>query len=339
MIFHVFRAKWMVVVRRPLEAMAATVPFFLLLAIPILLNLKDIYTWVDPQGSVAAGLLEAHEVHLIEHKHSYLNVGWFIGRTFIYFIIAGFISWRLFGLSVRQDTSGDPALTQKQRNLGIGGLPLVALVVTFAAFDWVMSLSPTWFSTIFGVYYFAGSYWSTMAVLIIVTTMARGKDLYGQFVTAEHMHNLGKLLFAFTCFWAYIAFSQLLLIWIGNLPEEVTFYTVRFSDGWAPWGVALLFGHFVIPFAFLLSRDLKRSPTKLSLVAGWALLVNLLDIYWLIMPAYDAKHAPFSIWLPLAWIGIGGIAIAIAIWKIRGHYTVPIKDPFLDVSVRYRQPT
>jgi hypothetical protein len=336
MCFHVFRAKWMVVLRRPLEAMATTVPFFLLLAIPILLNLKDIYTWVDPEG---AGIFAAHELHALHHKHSYLNVGGFIARTFVYFIIAGFISWRLFGLSVRQDVSGDPALTQKQRNLGIGGLPIVALVVTFAAFDWLMSLTPTWFSTIFGVYYFAGSYWSTMAVLIIVTTLARGKEGHGQFVTAEHMQNLGKLLLAFTCFWAYIAFSQLLLIWIGNLPEEVTFYTVRFNEGWAPVGIALIICHFVVPFALLLSRDLKRKPKQLSLVAGWALLVNLLDIYWLVMPAYNEKQPTFSIWLPLGWLGMGGLAIAIAIWKMRGHYTVPVKDPFLDVSLRYRQPT
>ncbi len=282
MIFHTFRAKWMVVLRRPLEAMAITVPFFLLLAIPILLNLKDIYSWVDPEAS---GLFSAHELHVLHHKHSYLNVGFFILRTFLYFIIAGFIAWRLFGLSVRQDASGDPALTQKQRNLGIAGLPIVALVVTFAAFDWLMSLTPIWFSTIFGVYYFAGSYWSTIAVLIIVTALARGKDMYGQYVTAEHLQNLGKLLLAFTCFWAYIAFSQLLLIWIGNLPEEVGFYTVRFGKGWAWVGIALIVCHFVVPFAFLLSRDLKRKPGRLSLVAGWALAVNLLDIYWLVMPA------------------------------------------------------
>jgi hypothetical protein len=336
MIFHVFRAKWMVVVRRPLEAMACTVPFFLLLAIPILLNLKDLYSWVNPE---AWNIFSAHELHLLHEKHKYLNVGFFIGRTFFYFLVAGFIAFRLFGLSVRQDVSGDPALTQKQRNLGIGGLPLIALVMTFASFDWLMSLSPIWFSTIFGVYYFSGSFWSTIAVLIIVTTLARGKDLYGQFVTAEHMHNLGKLLFAMTCFWAYIAFSQLLLIWIGNLPEEVTFYTVRFGEHWAPVGIALLLGHFVVPFAFLLSRDLKRNPARLSLVAGWALLMNLVDIYWLVMPSYNAERPTLSIWLPLAWLGMGGLAVAIAIWKIRGHYTVPVKDPFLDVSLRYRQPT
>jgi hypothetical protein len=336
MTFHAFRAKWMVVLRRPLEAMATTVPLFLVLALPILFFLKDIYSWVDPG---AAGIFTGHEMEILEHKTGYLNVGFFIARNVAYFLIAGFVAWRLFGLSTRQDASGDPALTQKQRNLGIGALPLIALVMTFAAFDWLMSLNPLWFSTIFGVYYFAGSFWSTLAILIIVSTIARGKDQFGQFVSAEHMQNLGKLLFAFTCFWGYIAFSQLMLIWIANLPEEIPFFVVRFKGEWAVVGIALLVGHFVVPFAVLLSRDIKRNPPRLSVVAGWALLMNLLDIYWLVMPTFDAEKARFHWSLPLAWLGLGGLAAAFAIWKIRGHYSVPVKDPFLDVSLRYRQPT
>ncbi len=336
MIFHTFRAKWMVVLRRPLEAMATTVPLFLVLSVPILLFAGDIYSWVNPE---AAGIFTAHELHILHGKHGYLNVGFFIGRTIAYFLLAGFFAFRLFGLSVKQDASGDPQLTQKQRNTAIGGLPVLALVITFASFDWMMSLNPIWFSTIFGVYYFAGSFWNTIAILIIVTTLARGKDQYGQFVSIEHMHNLGKLLFAFTCFWGYIAFSQLLLIWIANLPEEVPFYEVRFNGEWVGVGIALIVGHFVVPFALLLSRELKRTPTRLSLVAGWALLMNLLDIYWLVMPTLDKDHATLPWTMPFAWIGMGGLAVAFALWKIRGHYTVPVKDPFLDVSLRYRQPT
>ena len=336
MVFHSFRAKWMVVLRRPLEAMATTVPLFLLLALPLLFFMKDIYSWVDPG---AAGF-STHELTVLKHKEVYLNVGFFILRNVVYFVIAGFIAWRLFGLSTRQDASGDPALLQKQRNLGIGALPLVALVLTFASFDWLMSLNPLWFSTIFGVYYFSGSFWSTLAILIISATLARGKDQFGQFVSAEHMQNLGKLLFAFTCFWGYIAFSQMMLIWIANLPEEVSFFTVRFRGEWAGVGIALIVGHFVVPFFVLLSRDIKRNPPRLSLVAGWALLMNLLDIFWLVMPTYDSQKVSAQWWsLALAWVGMGGLAVAFAIWKLRGHYNVPVKDPFLDVSLRYRQPT
>ncbi|HEY0708135.1 MAG TPA: hypothetical protein VGG33_15125 [Polyangia bacterium] len=337
MIFHTFRAKWMTVLRRPIEAMASTVPLFLLLAIPLLLNVGSIYTWVDPDKW---GIFNQHELHLLHgHKHGYLNVPFFIARTVAYFIIASIIAYRLFGLSVRQDASGNPAFTQKQRNLGIGGLPLMALVLTFASFDWLMSLNPIWFSTIFGVYYFAGSFWSALACLIIATTLARGRDLWGHFITPEHMHNLGKLLFAFTCFWAYIAFSQMMLIWIANLPEEVPFFAVRMKGPWAVVSIALIIGHFVVPFALLLPRNIKRTPARLSLVAVWALLMNLLDVFWLVMPSLDGENVAFHWSLPFAWIGIGGLAVAFAIWKIRGHYTVPVKDPFLDVSLRYRQPT
>ena len=339
MIFHAFRAKWMVVIRRPLEAMATTVPLFLLLIIPILVYLPELYSWVNPE---AAGIFTEHELHILHEKHSWLNVGFFVGRTIGYLLVATLIGWRLFGLSTRQDASGDPALTQKQRNLGTGALPLMAMVITFAGFDWLMSLNPIWFSTIFGVYYFAGSFISTFAILIIATTMARDparKDLHGTFVSVEVMHNLGKLLFAFTCFWAYAAFSQMMLIWIANLPEEIPFYTVRMKGAWAPVGVALIITHFVIPFALLLSRDIKRKPLRLSLVGLWVLAVHLLDLFWLVMPTLDSHNVKFSLWIIPAWLGIGGLSVAFALWKIRGHYTLPVKDPFLDVSLRYRQPT
>jgi hypothetical protein len=335
MIFHAFRSKWTVVVRRPLETMATTLVLFLPLAIPLLLGLDHVYSWVHPEGHG----FTAHDLHVLEHKEKYLNVPFFIARTVGYLVIAVLIAWRLFGLSTRQDASGDVQLTQKARNLGVGALPLMALVFTFAGVDWLMTLNPLWFSTIFGVYYFAGSFWSTLAVVIIVTTLARGRGLYGDFVSVEHMHNLGKLLFAFTCFWGYIAFSQMMLIWIANLPEEIGFFKVRMQGAWAPVGIALILGHFLLPFALLLSRDLKRQPKKLSLVAAWALLMNLLDIYWLVMPSLD-EHAPRVPWTMFAsFIGIGGLCVAFALWRIRGHFTVPVKDPFLPVSLRYRQPT
>jgi hypothetical protein len=334
MIFHAFRSKWTVVVRRPAEAMATTLVLFLLLAIPLLLGLEQVYPWVHPHDH-----FHGHEVEILEKKEHYLNVPFFIGRTIGYLVISALIAWRLFGLSTRQDVSGDVALTQKQRNLGTGALPLVGLLLTFAAVDWLMTLNPLWFSTIFGVYYFAGSFWSTLAVLIIVTTLARGKGLYGDFVSVEHLHNLGKLLFAFTCFWGYIAFSQMMLIWIANLPEEIPFFQVRMQGPWAAVGVVLIIGHFVLPFGLLLSRELKRTPNRLRLVAVWALVMNLLDIYWLVMPSLD-KDTPRVPWtMLLSFVGIGALGIAFALWRIRGHFTLPVKDPFLPVSLRYRQPT
>jgi hypothetical protein len=336
MIWHAFRAKWPVVVRRPLEAMASTMPLFLVLAIPLLIpsNLEQIFSWVNPN----AGIFTHHELGILERKHSYLNTGFFIFRTVLYFVIAGVIASRLFRLSVRQDETGEAALTQKQRNLGTGALPLMALVITFAAFDWLMSLNPIWFSTIFGVYYFSGSIWSTLAVLIIASALATGRDLFGRYVSPEHLQNLGKLMFAFTCFWAYIGFSQMMLIWIANLPEEIPFFIVRMKGPWAVWSVALIIGHFVIPFAILLSRDIKRKPRALAGVAIWVLLMHLVDLIWLVLPTLDGNKIEIHWSLLFAMVGPGGLGIAYTIWKIRGHYTVPVRDPFLETSLRYRQP-
>jgi hypothetical protein len=334
MIFHAFRAKWMVVLRRPLETMAATLPLFLLLAVPVLINLGDIYSWVNPD----AKMFSAHELHLLHNKAKYLNVPFFVVRTIGYFAVAGFVAWRLFSWSTQQDTSGDVALTQRQRNLGVGALPLLAMVITFASFDWLMSLNPIWFSTIFGVYYFAGSFWSTIAILIIVITVARGRDPFADYVNVEHIHNLGKLLFAFTCFWGYIGFSQMMLIWIAGLPEEIPFYIVRMRGEWAAVGIALIVGHFFVPFAFLLSRDLKRNPLRLSMIAGWALLMNLLDVFWLVMPTLNPNAVTPHWSLLFAYVGLGALATAFGLWKLRGHHTLPVRDPYLDVSLRYRQP-
>jgi hypothetical protein len=333
MIFHAFRAKWMVVLRRPLETMAATVPLFLVLALPILVFLGDIYSWVNPEAT-----FHGHELKALKEKSVYLNPAFFVARTVFYFLAAGFVAWRLFAWSTQQDGSGDPQLTQKQRNLGVGMLPLLAFVITFAGFDWLMSLNPVWYSTIFGVYYFSGSLWSTFAILIIVVTVARGRDSFAEQVNVEHIHNLGKLLFAFTCFWGYIGFSQMMLIWIAGLPEEIPFYIVRMRGEWAAVGIALIVGHFFVPFALLLSRDLKRNPVRLSMVAGWALLMNLLDVFWLVMPTLNPDKVTPHWTLLFAFVGLGGLGTAFGLWKLRGHYTLPVRDPFLETSLRYRQP-
>ncbi len=333
MIFHAFHAKWMTVLRRPIEVMAASVVVFLLLFIPVAIGMKHIYMWVSPP----AGLTE-HELHLLHHKAKYLNVTFFLVRTALYFLIAGFIANRLFGFSTKQDTTGEVALTVRQRRLSAGGLPFMAIVFAFAGFDWLMSLNPFWFSTIFGVYYFAGSFLTTLSIIVLATVRARGKDLFGEYVTPEHTHNLGKLMLAFTAFWAYIGFSQFMLIWIANLPEEIPFFTVRMNAGWAPVSIFLIVGHFAIPFVILLFKNLKRRPLHLAKVAWWMVFVNLVDHYWLIIPTLSPSGPVFHWSLVTAFVGVGGLAVAATIWRIRGHFTVPVKDPFIDVSLRYRQP-
>jgi hypothetical protein len=336
MIFHAFHAKWMVVLRRPFETIASSLPLFALLFIPVAIGLAGgkLYPWVNPRE---AGF-NAEQLELLAHKAAYLNVTFFIIRSIIYFALMIFLSQRLWGWSTRQDTTGDIQLTVSSRRLSAGGLPFLALTVAFASFDWIMSLSPLWFSTMFGVYYFAGAFLTCMSLVSIINTLARGKDNYGQLVSAEHSHNVGKLMFAFTCFWTYIGFSQFMLIWIANLPEETPFFTLRMQDPWRPVSILLIITHFFIPFLALLSRKLKRNPMRLRIAGFWLLAVNFLDLYWLIMPTLSPDKVIFPIWLVASWVGMGGLGIAFALWRLRGHYAVPVRDPFLSVSLRYRQP-
>ena len=333
MIFHAFGAKWMVVLRRPLEAMATTVILFAVLFIPIIVGLKHLYIWVEPPATLGREALK-----VLAHKQPYLNQTFFVVRTAFYFLWLIVISTRLFGWSTQQDQSGVVDLTRKQRLLGTGALPLTALVFTFAAFDWLMSLNPLWFSTIFGVYYFAGSFVSVFSILSIAILRARGKDQFGDYVSIEHTHNVGKLMLSFTAFWGYIAFSQFMLIWIANLPEEIPFFAVRLKGEWAWVGVLMIFGQFFIPFGALLSRSLKRDPRKLARVAVWILAIHFVDIYWLILPTLTPDSIGFHWTTATAFVGIGLLAISFTIWRMRGRFAVPVKDPYLADSLGYRQP-
>jgi len=333
MIFHATHARWVTILRRPIEAMSASVLLFLPLFIVLLVGMKYVYIWINPPESLGHEALK-----LIAGKVAYLNVKGFAVRGIVYLILAIFISQRLYGWSVRQDASGEIALTQKQRNLAAGGLPFIAMAFTFAAFDWLMSLNPTWFSTIFGVYYFAGSFVSSLSVLAIVTSKARAANVFGGLMNDEHTHNVGKLMLAFTCFWTYIAFSQLLLIWIAGIPEETPFYITRFSSGWAWMGILLILGHFFVPFGALLSRSLKRNPRQLAVVAGWILFIHFVDIYWLVMPSRDPQGFALR-WTDItAFLGVGLLTVAFAITRLRGRLPVPVKDPYIAESIRYHQP-
>ena len=333
MIMHAFKAKWVTVLRRGIEAIPLMLPLMALLFIPIALQMKVLYSWVDPPASMGREAL-----HLLHNKAAYLNVSFFVGRTVGYFLLCIFLSQRLYGWSTKQDRTGEVQLTQRQRNLSPGGLPFIAMAFSFAAFDWLMSLNPLWFSTIFGVYFFAGSFVSVLSLLAVITDLARGKDPFGDLITVEHTHNIGKLMLAFTSFWAYIGFSQLMLIWIANLPEEVPFYMVRFRAEWAWVGVFLIVGHFFLPFGALLSRSLKRDRRRLAAVGVWILLVHYLDIYWLVMPTFRPEGFTLHWTSVTAFLGIGLLATAFVLWRLRGQFTIPVRDPYISDSLRYKQP-
>jgi hypothetical protein len=333
MIFHAFGAKWVVVIRRPIEAMGSTVVLFALLFIPILLGLKHLYSWVDPPATLPRDVLK-----LLAHKKPYLNQPFFLARTIFYFLMFALVASRLFRLSTKQDEVGGVDLTRRQRVFGTGMLPLMSLVFTFAAFDWLMSLNPLWYSTIFGVYYFAGSFVSVFAVLAIASHRARGANEFGAYVSIEHVHNIGKLMLSFVAFWAYVAFSQFMLIWIASLPEEIQFFLPRLKGEWAVVGWILILGHFLIPFGALLSRSLKRNRAKLSFVAVWILVVHFIDVYWLVLPTLSPESLGFHWTTITAFLGVGLLSVAFTVWRMRGRFAIPVKDPYLADSLGYRQP-
>ena len=220
-IFHASNAKWPVVVRRMLEKMSMTTVIFVPLFLPIALGMKHLFLWAGGGDD-----LDQKTRALIDHRSSYLNVPFFLLRAAIYFAIWVLVARALQLWSERQDATRDLGLTIKQRRLGAFSLPFLGLSVTFASFDWLMSLDATWYSTIFGVYCWAGAFVAAIALLILITVFGRGPNLYSSLVSAEHYQNLGNLLFAFVIFWAYIAFSQFLLVWIADLPEEVQIYSL-----------------------------------------------------------------------------------------------------------------
>lgn len=334
MIQHLSRAGWSVVVRRVSEAVATNVVFLLILFVPILLGAKHLFPWLQPD-------LVAHD-HLIQLKQAYLNLPFFLARCALYFAIWGGLAYTLFKKSLDQDQSGDPKISLSMEKISAPGVILFALTVTFAAFDLLMSRDPHWFSTIYGVYFFGGSYLGFVSFLALTLIVLRATGRLRSSVTIEHFHDLGKLMLGFTVFWAYIGFSQFMLIWYANLPEETMWYQRRMTGQWGTFSLVLLFGHFIIPFLLLLSRVPKRNPKVLWVYAVWILFFHWLDLYWLAMPEYGWKPemeptglVPFSLLDLTTFIGLGGIYVGgLAFW-LRDHSLVPEKDPRLAESVSF----
>jgi hypothetical protein len=328
--FHASSARWPVVLRRFIETIPQSLPLFVVLFVPIALGMGLLFPWVDPHA------LRGELAHAVEHKLPYLNPGGFLLRAAVYFAVWIVVAHLLRAWSVRQDGEGGIALTRWQRRLGAGSLPFLALTMTFASFDWMMSLDPRFFSTIFGVYWFAGSFMGAFAVVIIAAAATRDDPTaFGHHANLEHFHSLGKFLLAFDAFWAYVAFSQFMLIWIADIPEEVPWYILRIEGGWRFVGIFLALFHFLVPFFLLLSRDLKRSPRALSAVAAWLLLAHWVDVYWLVMPhLHEGGPRPWIFDLT-AFAGVGAAAIAFTVLRMRGAAAVPVRDPHLQDSLRY----
>jgi hypothetical protein len=280
--------------------------------------------------------LEAREEETMAKKAGYLNRNFFLVRVVIYFAAWLFLAFRYFRLSTSQDASKDPAFTRQAQQMAPVATILFGLSLTFAAFDWIMSLDPTWFSTIFGVTFFAGCVVTIFATLTVVAMAIREDGLIKNAITVEHFHDLGKLLFGFLVFWAYVNFSQFMLIWYAALPEETGFYHHRWDVGpWAYVSLLIVIAHFIVPFFLLLSRNVKRRLPALRLGAVWLLVMHVVEIYWLVMPNYNHGESTVS-WIDFACLaGVVGVYLAVVFRNMTRYPLIPVGDPRLARSLAF----
>ncbi len=317
-------AEWSVVVRRQLENIAVLLGVLAIFFIPILLLRRHLYAWmVIPPG---------HEANL-DSKRAYLNFGFFLIRAIVFFGFFIVASQLLRRFSVRQDKDGNPQFTIWLRRVSFASLPLFALSLTFGAYDWMLSLNYRWFSTMFGVYVFAGAAGSSMSLLVLVITALREAGYLKDVVTVEHYHIMGKWMLAFCIFWAYIGFGQYMLIWYANLPEETLFFLTRNTRSWWALSMLLVIGRFFVPFAILLLRSIKKHPHQLSIMAAWLLLMQMLDMYLVILPALHGTGVHISIWDLLSLIAIGATLAFIYLRLLPRSSLFPVRDPRLVESL------
>ncbi len=334
---NLVNAHWSVVVRRVGELYANTLPVLGLLSLPIVIptvmGSDVLYAWAN-HATVEAD-------HLLHHKSGYLNPTAFLIRIVIYFGFFTLLGGFFLKSSLNQDKSGKGDIVGKMRVTAGPSMLLLALALTFCAIDLVMSLDAHWFSTIFGVYYFASCVLSVHATLALSLMWLQSKGRLTQSVTTEHYHDLGKMMFAFTIFWAYIGFSQFMLYWYANLPEETAWFKQRFEGDWGTLAWTLLFGHFVIPFFGLLSRHIKRNKKTLAFWAIWVLFMVYLDMYWLVMPTleghggHEGHPESFGVIDILCLVGVLSAVVATAAFRARNVNLIPVKDPRLERSLAF----
>jgi hypothetical protein len=327
MLQHMSGGAWGIVIRRVLEAATRTFPILAALFVPVALGIPFIYKWAIP------ALVDANPVW--QHKKPYLNILFFILRAVFYFAVWNLISYLLNKWSREQDRTGERDLTRKLQGLSGPGLVLYGLTVTFASIDWVMSLDPGWFSTIFGILFMGGQGLSAMAFAITVVVLLSHYKPMSEVIQPRHLHDLGKLMLAFLMLWAYFSFSQFLIIWSGNIPEEVTWYTRRLHSSWRYIGLALVLLHFALPFVLLLSRDLKRNARTISIVAIFILVMRYVDLYWLTGPEVHDGQFVIS-WMDLLMpLGIGGVWLWYFAGQLKLRPLVPIQDPYLEDALSH----
>ena len=318
---------WGIVMRRIGETIFAMLPVMAVLFLPLLFGLHHVYSWTVPGAA-------EHDA-LLRWKAPYLNEPFFLIRAGIYFLIWSFIALLYYRGSRGQDVSGDPLVSARLRRFAGPAIIVMALTQSFAAIDWIMSLTPHWYSTIFGVYFFGGSLLGYIAFLSVIVVAMRRAGLLENVISAEHMQDVGKLMFGFTAFWAYIGFSQFFLMWYGNLPEETIWYKVRIEGSWLQVSFFLVVGHFVAPFFYLMGRAVKRKGTTLAVGGLWLLVMHFVDLYWQVMPTLHPEGIRPSLLDVAALLAVGGCFVAAASWLMRRQALVPLRDPRIAESLAF----
>jgi hypothetical protein len=325
MIHQLSGGEWGVLIRRPIGAASRVLPVLTLLFLPIVVGMHHLYEWTH------ADLVARDEV--LRNKQLYLNTTFFLVRAAAYFLTWNALSYFLNAWSLEQDRTGDPRLPRRMQTLSAGGLVAYGLTITFASFDWLMSLEPHWFSTIYGVLIIGGQGLSAMAFLIAAIVWLGRRPPLQDILVPAHLHDLGNLMLAFVMLWAYFSFSQYLIIWSGNLPEEIAWYLHRLQTGWRAVGVALVVFHFAVPFCLLLSRAVKRQGRMIVKVAIGILIVRLVDLFWLIAPEFHRTGIAVS-WMDIVLpLTLGSIWLACFVWQLRGRAILPVHDPQFDETL------
>ena len=321
MVHHLSGGQWGVVTRRVFEASSRVLPFMALAFLPVAFGVRELYPWARPE-------LVAND-EILQHRAPYLNISFFYLRAAIYFVLWSALAYLISGWSRKQDSApGDEGLAIRMQRLSGGGLLLYGITLFFASVDWLMSLDPHWYSTIYGILMLGGQGLASMAfTLTVMVLLSRTAPLAGVF-RANHLHDLGKLMLAFVMLWAYFQFSQFLIIWSGNLPEEIGFYLTRIEGAWVYLSAVLILGHFALPFVLLLNRDLKRSH-MVALVAIFVIGMRFVDLFWLMGPR-DGHTAPALSWINFVTpVALGGIWIAVFLWQLGSRPLLPLGEPEL----------
>ena len=331
MMNHLVGGGFLLVVRRQLEAATRTIPVLLLAAVPLFFWLPRLYSWADPAKVRVDPMLRWK-------THYYLTTWGFIGRLVLYFAIAWVLTWLINRMSLEQDRTADTGLARRMRIVSGPGIVIYCLAATFASVDWLMSIETHWSSTMYGFYLIVSQALSGLTFTIVIAFFLSRSEPMAPLMRKKHFHDYGKLYLALTMMWTYICFSQFLITWAGNLPEEIFWYRHRILSGWGAIAGIVVWCHFALPFALLLSRDLKRRTRWLALLAGWMLLMRLVDLFWQVEPAYVG--AAGSQRLEMEWMYLAVPAALFGGWlwlfgrELKQRSLLPLHDPQIAEVVR-----